>query len=276
MMEFNGRKLGWSYWSENRRGLRETGSVFRLTKTVGKPVTFDSPPAWVQIEDQNPLSSCRGHSGSSNGELCNWIKTKGSVLQFSRMYAYLTAQRKDGIRGDNGATIFGGIEAYKETGFCLEETMPYTGQYDPEIPTEAIEEGKQHRLLSHVDLKRGGYALAFDFLASGAGGIDMGIMIDEAYFYCNGVLDRLGGKRIGGHAFAGLFLSSRTDSRGRHYIWSPGSWGLEFGKDGWIEIAPTVFDQWCRDPNNEIAGTSDIEDFGEPRAFDWLNARLMG
>lgn len=260
--------LGWRHDLEDSDYLHADAGLMRAL-----PETFDAPEAidprgWLKIEDQGQVGSCSGHAMSSCCEVLNWIDTAGGEVQLSRMFAYLMGQKEDGIRGDNGATISGVVKSAKRNGICLESTFPYPGRYVSEIPDAAVGEAKDHKILQHQPLSN--YADCFRWLATGAGVIEIGIpWRSDLANNRNGVIEQAGGQNYGGHALAIVGYTTRKDSSGRNYLIMANSHGTGWGKNGFAEIAPSLFDAWGRDSYSEMIGVTDIEEFDGGRV-DWL------
>lgn len=219
------------------------------------------------------VHNCAGHARSTVMEYINWIDTRGQVIQLSRMYAYLTAQMESGISGDQGATISGAMQAAKRRGCCLETTFPYPGRYTPTIPQAAHAEAKDHKLKNHAVLRD--YSQCFNFLASGVGGIEIGIPWTSTLANNRtGVIESAGGQTYGGHALAIIGYTKRKDRQGRQYLLMFNSHGRQWAANGVAEIAPTLFDRWGQDRYSEMIGASDLEEFA-PRKIDWTQGALV-
>lgn len=91
------------------------------------------PSSWLQTENQANQGACQGHSLSSGVEECH-ARAGGRVVQLSRAAAYYETQRIDGIRGDRGSTIAGGIKLAMGDGICSEQDWPYPSSYNPTRP----------------------------------------------------------------------------------------------------------------------------------------------
>ena len=224
----------------------------------------------MTIEDQGQMGSCSGQAMSSCLELLNWFDTQGEKIQLSRMFAYLSAQKLDGLLGrDTGATISGAVKAAKTFGICLEETFPYPPKYSDGIPARALNEASKHRLIAHAVLNN--YDDVFNFLASGVGAVEIGIPWRASLANNNGVIDVSTGKTYGGHALAIVgFVRNKKDNQNRKYLIMANSHGRKWGKNGFALIAPRLFDEWSRDNFSEMIGMSDLEEF-RPRLVDWIN-----
>ena len=88
---------------------------------------------WHRQENQMRQGSCQGHSLSSCLEGCYWIDSGGKTVDLSRNAAYRFSQQEDGIRGDQGSTLSGGVTAARK-GICEEKWFPYTETYARSIP----------------------------------------------------------------------------------------------------------------------------------------------
>jgi hypothetical protein len=256
--------LGWrGKAAEDLRWLNQTQSSLADLPRLGGageniPESIDHE--WLELPEQHSMGSCRGHSGAVGATVCNWIDTGGEVLPLSRMYVYLTSQQADGLVGDVGATIAGGIKAMSERGVPREETFPYPGQYSTHIPPAADAEAREHRILKHAPMRS--YDDCFRWLATGVGVLDFGILwTQELADNTSGVLDRDRGRVLGGHAVLSFGYSRRVDRQDRKYLWF-GNWhGPQWGKNGRAEVAPALIDKWCRSPDCEVRGVSDLEEY---------------
>lgn len=221
-----------------------------------KEVLLD-PRKALRVENQQSLGSCQGHSISSTCEWCYVIESGGdTTLQLSRAYGYYETQRLDGISGDRGSTIDGGINLAMQ-GICEEGLWPYKNQYDPTRP-RPIEElranaakykiGQKYRLTSYEAIRT--------FLGSGQGAIHLGIMWNDSVD--RPLVNSYSGSRGGGHAIGLYALSDRKDAQGRPYCWMMNSWGTNWGSQGWAEWSPTAIDQMTRTQYSTFVGISDM------------------
>jgi hypothetical protein len=229
--------------------------------------------SWMQIEDQLQVGSCQGHARTSAEELAIYRETRGEIVQLNRMFAYLTSQRMDNIRGDSGSTISGGAAAAQQYGSCLEALWPYPGYYTQAIPPACFPEAQQRKLRFSKTLRS--YDEVLRWLVHGMGGIVIGIGWNNT---CEPDADgcvtayRSGG---GGHAVALLDWNKRfLDSTKRPFIELYNSWSRRWGVQGKAYIAPKVIEYWCE--HETVIGYSDLDGLSiKPRSFDWLKGRVI-
>ena len=223
------------------------------------------PRAVMKIENQGSVGSCQGHALSSCVELCYYIATGDLTRQLSRAMGYYETQRIDGINGDRGSTISGGIKLATGTGICREELWKYSGRYDNKRPAnwddikldaEAHRIGQSYRMKTYDGIRT--------FLGSGQGGISIGISwsgeVDRP------IVNSFSGTGGGGHAIALLGLSERVDSSGRPYVWMLNSWGSGWGNKGWAEWSPNAVEQMLRHRYTACFGLSDMPNV-KPREY---------
>jgi hypothetical protein len=215
------------------------------------------PRAVMKIENQGSVGSCQGHALSSCVELCYYIATGDLTRQLSRAFGYYETQRIDGINGDRGSTISGGIKLATTLGIPREELWTYSGRYENRRPSnwnEIVEDAKLHQIGQSYRMES--YDGIRTFLGSGQGGISIGISwggeVDRP------VVNSFSGAGGGGHAIALLGLSERLDQSGRPYVWMLNSWGSNWGNKGWSEWAPNAVEQMLRHRFTACFGLSDL------------------
>ena len=227
---------------------------------------FD-PRDVIRVENQGSVGSCQGHSLSTCVEWCACIATGHAELQLSRAMAYYWTQKIDGIRGDRGSTISGGVKLAQQTGVCREQLWPYFARYNPKSPVSDAEiKADAARSKIETAIRITSYDAARTFLESGQGGIHIGIPWKSSMK--NAVVESFSGGGGGGHAIALLSASSRVDRQSRPYIWLCNSWGESFGNRGWCEVAPAAIEGMLRDRFTVFVGLSDLIT-PEPRPIDW-------
>lgn len=223
------------------------------------------PRKVMKIENQGSVGSCQGHSLSSCVELCYYIATGDLTRQLSRQYAYIETQKIDGISGDRGSTISGGIKLATTKGIPQESLWKYPGRYDTRRPanwTEIETDAQQHKIGQSYRMTT--YDGVRTFLGSGQGGISIGISwsgeVDRA------IVNSFSGAGGGGHAIALLALSDRLDVSGRPFVWMMNSWGSNWGNGGWSEWSPNAVEQMLRHRYTACFGLSDMPNV-RPREF---------
>lgn len=223
------------------------------------------PRAVMKIENQGSVGSCQGHALSSCVELCYYIATGDLTRQLSRAFGYYETQRIDGINGDRGSTISGGIKLATTLGIPREDLWKYSGRYEncrPANWNEIVEDAKLHQVGQSYRMES--YDGVRTFLGSGQGGISIGISwggeVDRP------VVNSFSGAGGGGHAIALLGLSERLDQSGRPYVWMLNSWGANWGNKGWSEWAPSAVEQMLRHRYTACFGLSDMPNV-KPREY---------
>lgn len=232
----------------------------------------NDPREWHKTEDQGPVGSCQGHALSSVVEYAYRVATEGKVEQFSRQMGYIGSQIEDGIRGDRGSTLSGGMKLVTTKGLCFERTCPYPGRYSPQIPQEAWEEARDYIIRSSTWLKT--YDDLAAYLYSGAGGIEIGIRWTQALANSRGVIESFSGGGGGGHAISFLGWSRRKDAQGRRYLYLVNSHSERWGDRGVAEVAPRAIESMLADRFTSCMGLSDL-DTPMPRRIDFLKRPIL-
>jgi hypothetical protein len=231
---------GYRFDLEDKDFIRQNSTPYSLLMQ-GPEEWQELDLAWWHIRNQGPVGSCRGHSLAANRRLCYFLEkagvfdldgdgVKNEDLQddFAPMWCYLVTQRHDGIRGDSGSTISGGIKTGMENGVCREVVFPYPGRYTTSIPSEAAADAAKYKFARYTEFGPGDAAKAADWVGSGQGGLDLGQMWPLRFE--KGCLVRTGrGGGGGGHATAGIGLV-RGDTLMRR---SPDLRGL-LKEDEWV------------------------------------------
>ncbi len=220
--------------------------------------------AWYRPERQ-ARNDCGGFSNSAVGEAAFVIAT-GQVLQFSPHFCYREAQRIDGITGDRGSTISGGLEAAKLVGYCLEALCPYPSRYDVQVTAEQRKAAEEYRVSGHAVIRR--YEEAFNWLATGQGAVNWGIAWRFSPGENSFVLDRFHGGGPG-HATALAGYSKRKDRSGRNYLLLVNS---GYPVPGVYEVAPDAIQQALDDRYTVALGVSQLS---VPRV-ESIGYRLFG
>lgn len=262
--------FGYAIERERRAELEATAVEFRphLDGRFSAPLEIDPRP-WHRIEMQGSMGSCQGHALSSVCEMAYHLAT-GQVTQFSPLFAYYATQKIDGLLGsDQGSTISGGAECAKRFGACPLDVMPYPNPvvYTGVIPAPAWPAAEVFKIQHHVMCRS--YDDVFTFLASGQGGVELGIGWNSSMSpNAEGVIDTYDRHGGGGHAICFLGYSRRVDHQGRAYLWLANSWSESWGQHGWAEVAPAAVDAMFDCPNTVMIGLSDLT-VPTPRSIDW-------
>lgn len=233
-------------------------------------LAFD-PRQLLKVENQGGVGSCAGHSLTTNIEYIYALATGGQSIQLSRAMAYYETQRIDGIRGDNGSTISGGVKLAKSIGVCREELWPYRAVYDNRRPQnfEAVKaDAANYRIARDVRLKN--YDQIRAWLGSGQGGAHTGFPWSRSYEAA--VVEQGNRHVVGGHSEAWICLSNRKDGSGRPYVWAIGSYSTRSGNNGWREFNPGFVDWITSQRGSAFVGLSDMPNI-QPREFtaeDWI------
>lgn len=252
---------------EHREELQQTSIPLMLPRFTAPPEI--DPRGWHRIEDQQSMGSCQGHALSSVCEYTHLVATK-QPRQFSPLFAYYASQKRDGLLGrDVGSTIAGGLAAAKDDGSCPDEIMPYRLPYTGRFAAGAYEAARGFLIKRHSVCRN--YADVYNFLASGQGGVEIGIRWPDEWMNCSGVLERYSpGMSGGGHAVCFLgYSGSRKDSQGRPYLWLANSWGTRWGQGGWALVSPAAVDQMAQHPDTAMVGMSDMA-VARVRDVSWI------
>lgn len=130
------RAFGYRYKQDDPQAIAERGmdaeQGLRLCR--GQHPTFN-PEAdpWTALQFQGMQGACAGHAGCLGVQVCVQL-AYGKLIYFSRANVYYEAQRKDGIRGDQGSTINGCSKVLTQDGVMREEDWRYPPRYDNRRP----------------------------------------------------------------------------------------------------------------------------------------------
>ena len=99
----------------------------------------------MRRDDQHQMNSCAGFGMTNTGEVCHFNQT-GVWRQFNPLWAYRRGQEISNIRGDNGATIHGVVQAAKMKGLLPEDIdndgkaeYPYKVDYNFAFPRDCYD-----------------------------------------------------------------------------------------------------------------------------------------
>ena len=130
--------MGYAINSENRDLMTDAGvdPVFMLRRAEENKPKFNvqsNPMVLFDPLNQQSQGACQGHSLAMMFVICYFLMT-GRIEKFSRAAGYYLSQRKDGINGDRGSTLSGGMWVATTHGMCLEADWPYPDRYNPAEP----------------------------------------------------------------------------------------------------------------------------------------------
>lgn len=253
-------------WTAMQQWMQPEENILAMRGTY-QEVSFD-PRDLMQtavIENQGQQGACQGHDLSSCLEWIHALQTGSMSVQLSRAYAYYETQRIDGIRGDNGSTISGGVKLAMSQGVPEESKWPYPSRYNNRRPgffDDVLENAARYKIAESYKLTS--YQSVRTWLGSGQGAISIGIRWGSGM--STPVLESFsaGG---GGHAIALLCLSEREGSNGEPYVWMMNSWGARWGNKGWSEWSPDAIRQMMNHQFTVAIGMSDMPAV-KPRTFD--------
>ncbi len=281
------------HWEKHIEQVDSVKSSLRSANEFMAFVTGDLDPDSVpdeldaqlyhRLEDQRQLGSCRAHSRTSLAEWVHFLQSgelfAGKTIQFSRQFAYNEIRNIDGIRGDEGCTMRGGIKFDETIGHCLEDLFPYSGRDERQSPQDCF---------SKADFKLGtnllidSYDEAWRIKAGRIGDIEIGMLWPDCMqqqtiieeFRVGG---RGAGRHAGGHAVAILGWSKRRDRQGRRYFKIQNSWNKrnwQNSNNGIKELAPKAFEQILRHELTVCIASSHLSNT-EPQSWDFINQPIF-
>lgn len=262
---------GYRYDLEDRAWLKAASMTQdeydQAVRLAVRPATVD-PRNWFKVRSQGQEGSCQGHDIAACGEACFKIASK-QTTRFSPDAAYYLTQREDGITGDNGSTIAGGLKVATNIGFCPEEFMPYTDRYNPQDMPKNVKElcepykVKKFKIFNGPDY----FAEAVEWIGLGLGGvsygIDWGVTLDS-----RGVANWRASNG-GGHAQACFGYVGEPDKDGLpQYLLPVNSWGDWGPLHGWYLWTRDIFNLTMSHRYSVVGGISDMAS-PAPRKIDW-------
>lgn len=226
------------------------------------PRSFD-PRAFSPVRNQSSEGSCQGHSITAALGLCHYAKT-GTWKDFNPDHAYYRSQALDGLRGDVGSTIAGGMR-YANTigGLPQDEGPAYTPKYNPgDYPQSLDVKCQPYRIYSYTTLRT--YDDIVKWIGNGFGGVSWGIRWGLEPDSKGDIRRYRSGS--GGHATALL-------GYGDDFLWLKNSWGTTWGLSGWARIYREAIEGALRDSYTVVVGISDMAEV-KPRDIDWVKESI--
>lgn len=252
---------------------------------LGFTVRDYSPPAElipdlvIRHDKQGNMGSCGGFGNTTIGEYAlarqQRIESWKDSLQFSPLFAYLEAQRFDGLIGsDKGCTISACVRVAKEIGYLPESALAYRTPYPRNARSIVTDEMRAlaapNRIQSHTVIRD--YDGLFNYLASRAGGVLAGTGWNNSFYAPRGgALERVSlGYMDGGHAYGFVGYIRRQDARGRNYLLRVNS-----HEDFLTPVAPAVIDQLFSSRQTVMVGLSDMTT-PRPRNVNFAKESVLG
>jgi hypothetical protein len=232
--------------------------LFEIMRSGYEANDFDAREI-LKVENQGGQGACQGHGISSTLEMASCIAIGEKSLELSRAMGYYETQRIDGIQGDRGSTISGGVKLAENTGICREDLWKYPSRYSNKRPSdwnavlksaERFKSGKSVRIRSWDGL--------VTFLEAGLGAVTIGIRWNSSVNREH-VTDFRGGSG-GGHAICLPQMSKKRPGE----VDMMNSWGERWGDGGWATWTRGAFEQMLKDRFTVAIGVSDMINL-EPR-----------
>jgi hypothetical protein len=211
-------------------------------------------------EDQYRMNSCAGFGLIHSAAVGFWLAT-GIWRAFNPHWTYRLGQARDGIRGDNGATIHNVVESAKSDGLLPQDIendgrkeYPYPrDQYDFRYPPQAKMLAAERTVGYSVVLRS--FRACLNFLQAGQGAIVIGGPWGNWQPGPGGICNQF---RSGGGGHARAYVDWIT-IRGQVYLVEANSHFEQYGDRGFAYHSEQFVDQQCRDRYFVAIGISDIK-----------------
>lgn len=133
------RQYGWIRELEDENIINETGTdpseMILAMASTDDPPTYDiHAEPWADLFWQGSQGACQGHALAHMAQIV-FAQNTGNRRHFSRAQCYYESQRHDGIRGDRGSTLTGGMKVATEDGIVLEDDWKYPSRYNNARPS---------------------------------------------------------------------------------------------------------------------------------------------
>lgn len=257
---------------ENRAGLTANAIKFDI---MSLNCTGDIPDTrgikdLMRRDDQHQMNSCAGFGMTNALEVCHYNQTH-VWRQFNPLWSYRRGQELDGIRGDNGATIFGVTQAAKTKGGLPEDIdndgkaeYPYKIDYNFPFPRDCYDIAANWTIGYTIELH--GFDQILRFLQTGQGAVVVGGAWGNWKLSSAGIATRFvsGG---GGHARA--YVDWITINGVVHLV-EVNSHYKTYGDNGFAYHTKHFVDSQAQDKWTVTIGCSDLKT-PEPRIVDWKN-----
>ncbi len=188
------------------------------------------------------------------------------------MFGYVNGQKYARIVGDQGCTLKGVLDGFKNDGCPEEKYAEYTGAYYTRFTEEARQNAKQYKLLSYAPITS--VEQLYEGLAKRVGAAYFGMCWTgefknpQAGGLVNSYREQQG---AGYHAVCFLDWSTQRDRSGYPRLKLFNSHGEQYGDKGKSHWSYDAVRAAIESPNTSAFFLSDMA-FMKPR-FDWANAK---
>ena len=255
---------------ENRAGLSANAIKFDIMSLncAGDIPDTRGIKDLMRRDDQHQMNSCAGFGMTNVLEVCHYNQTH-VWRQFNPLWSYRRGQELDGIRGDNGATIFGVTQAAKTKGGLPEDIdndgkaeYPYKVEYNFPFPRDCYDIAANWTIGYTIELR--GFDQILRFLQTGQGAVVIGSAWGNWKPSTQGIASKFvsGG---GGHARA--YVDTIRINGVLHLV-EANSHYKTYGDNGFAYHTKHFVDSQAQDKWTVTIGCSDLK-APEPRIVDW-------
>ena len=255
---------------ENRAGLTANAIKFDIMSLncAGDIPDTRGIKDLMRRDDQHQMNSCAGFGMTNVLEVCHYNQTH-VWRQFNPLWSYRRGQELDGIRGDNGATIFGVTQAAKTKGGLPEDIdndgkaeYPYKVEYNFPFPRDCYDIAANWTIGYTIELR--GFDQILRFLQTGQGAVVIGSAWGNWKPSTQGIASKFvsGG---GGHARA--YVDTIRINGVLHLV-EANSHYKTYGDNGFAYHTKHFVDSQAQDKWTVTIGCSDLK-APEPRIVDW-------
>lgn len=220
----------------------------------------------IKIENQFSIGSCQGNSISTSVEIIVFVDT-GTIIQLTRMGAYIWSQEIDGLTGDVGSCVGSGVEVAMK-GLCLERFWMYPRSYSRTPPNGSREEAERNRtirILKFYPLKTVEDVKVWT--ESRQGPIHCGFNWVSSLNSAGAVVESYSGAGGGGHS---VTLAGYKLHRGDRIPRLFNSWSESYGDRGTTLLTYRAIEQALRDRFTVMIGVASSVGILPPK-YDYLS-----